>query len=156
MLAAYPKGGSMRHILVLAATTVLAAAFVGAATADRVYHTERLKLNGVGGAPGGGMVVNIHPNGPNVYAHEIYTLRHAVPGTYQVSLNVFPTSLDCTGATVALPTAMLTTNVTGNGRADVKFTPEDVAALRNMTFSISWSVAGPATYVTACTVVTLD
>jgi hypothetical protein len=156
MLVAYPKGGSMRHILVLAATTVLAAAFVGAATADRVYHTERLKLNGVGGAPGGGMVVNIHPNGPNVYAHEIYTLRHAVPGTYQVSLNVFPTSLDCTGATVALPTAMLTTNVTGNGRADVKFTPEDVAALRNMTFSISWSVAGPATYVTACTVVTLD
>lgn len=146
----------MRHFLVLAATAVLAAAFIGAATADQVYHTERLKLNGVSGAAGGGMVVNIHPNGPNVYAHEIYTLRHAVPGTYQVSLNVFPTSLDCTGATAVLPTAMLTTNATGNGRADVKFTPEDVASLRHMTFSISWTVAGPATYVTACTVVTLD
>ena len=146
----------MRHILVLAATVVLAAAFVANAAADRVYHTERLALSGVGGALGGGMVVNVHPNGPNVYAHEIYTLRHAVPGIYQVSLNVFPTSLNCTGATVALPTAMLTTNATGNGRADVKFTPEDVASLRNMTFSISWTVAGPATYVTACTVVTLD
>ena len=133
----------MRHILVLAATAVLAAAFVGTAAADRVYHTERLELSGVAGAPGGGMVVNIHPNGPNVYAHEIYTLRQAVPGTYQVFLNVFPTSLNCTGPTTAIPTAALTTN-------------GDVAALRGMTFSISWTVAGPATYVTACTVVTLD
>lgn len=146
----------MRHILVLAATAVLAAAFVGTAAADRVYHTERLELTGVAGAPGGGMVVNIHPNGPNVYAHEIYTLRQAVPGTYQVFLNVFPTSLNCTGPTTAIPTAALTTNAIGNGRADVKFTPGDAAALRGMTFSISWTVAGPATYVTACTVVTLD
>jgi hypothetical protein len=144
------------RLFILAATAFLAAAFVGTATADQVYHTERLELKGVGGAPGGGMVVNIHPNGPNVYAHEIYTLRHAVPGTYQVSLNLFLTSLDCTGATAALPTAMLTTNATGNGRADVKFTPEDAAEIRNMTFSISWTAAGPATYVTACTVVTLD
>ncbi len=146
----------MRRILVFMATAVLAATFVGPATADRVYHTERLELSGVGGAPGGGMVVNIHPNGPNVYAHEIYTLRHAVPGTYQVSLNVFPTSLSCTGPSAALPTATLRTNAIGNGWADVKFTPQDVASLRGMTFSISWTVAGPATYVTACTVVTLD
>jgi hypothetical protein len=154
MLAAYPKGGNMRHILVLAATAVLAAAFVATAAADRVYHTERLELSGV--APGGGMVVNIHPNGPNVYAHEIYTLSHAVPGEYQVFLNLFRTSLDCTGPTAALHTATLTTNATGNGWADVKFTPEEATAIRNMTFSISWTVAGPATYVTACTVVTLD
>jgi hypothetical protein len=156
MLAVYLEGGSMRHILVLAATAVLAAAFVGTAAADRVYHTERLELSGMAGAPGGGMVVNIHPNGPNVYAHEIYTLRHAVPGTYQVFLNVFPLSLNCTGPSAALPTATITTNAIGNGRADVKFTPQDVAALRGMRFSISWTVAGPATYVTACTVVTLD
>jgi hypothetical protein len=146
----------MRQILVVIATAVLAAAFAGTAAADRVYHTERLELSGVGGAPGGGMVVNIHPNGPNVYAHEIYTLRHAVPGTYQVFLNLFPTSLNCTGLSAALPTATITTNAIGNGWADVKFTPEDVGPLRGMTFSISWSVVGPATYVTACTVVTLD
>jgi hypothetical protein len=146
----------MRHILILAATAVLAAAFVGSATADRVYHTERLELNGVSGAPGGGMVVNVHPNGQTVYAHEIYTLSHAVPGEYQVFLNLFLTSLNCTGATGALPTATLTTSAAGNGRADVKFTPEDAAAIRNMTFSINWTVVGPATYVTACTVVTLD
>ena len=146
----------MRHVFVLAATAVLAGALVATAAADRVYHTERLELKGVGGAPGGGMVVDIHPNGPNVYAHEIYKLSHAAPGAYQVTLNIFTGSLNCTGSSLALPTAALTTNAIGNGRADVKFTPEDVAAFRHMTFSISWRVAGPATYVTACTVVTLD
>jgi hypothetical protein len=146
----------MRHIFVLAATAALSAAFVATAAADRVYHTERLELSGVGGAPGGGMVVNIHPNGPNVYAHEIYTLRKAVPGTYQVVLNLFPTSLNCTGSSTAIPTATITTNASGNGQADVKFTPADAAALRGMTLSIKWTVAGPAMYVTTCTVVTLD
>jgi hypothetical protein len=140
----------------LCAAVLGAAALAGTAAADAAYHTERLELSGLGGAPGGGMVVNVHPNGPEVYAHEIYTLRHAVPGTYQVILNVFPTSLDCTGMALALPTATLETNALGNGRADVKFIPEDVTGLRGMTFSISWTVTGPATYVTACTVVVLD
>jgi hypothetical protein len=140
----------------LCAAILGAAALAGTAAADAAYHTERLELSGLGGAPGGGMVVNVHPNGPEVYAHEIYTLRHAVPGTYQVILNVFPTSLDCTGTALALPTATLETNALGNGRADVKFIPEDVTGLRGMTFSISWTVTGPATYVTGCTVVVLD
>jgi hypothetical protein len=146
----------MRGILGLAAVTLAAAALAGTAAADAVYHSERLDLKGLGGAPGGGMVVNVHTNGPQVYAHEIYTLRQAVPGTYQVILNVFPTSLDCTGMALAVPTATLETNARGNGRADVKFTPEDVAGFRGMTFSLSWTVTGPATYVTSCTVVVLD
>ena len=133
-----------------------AATFAGPATADRVYHTEHLQLSGVGGAPGGGMVVNIHANGPNVYAHEIYVLRHALPGTYQVQLTLFATSSDCTGPSTAIPTAMLSTNARGNGRDDVKFTPGDVGDLRGTTVSIFWSLTGPATYVTDCTVVTLD
>jgi hypothetical protein len=146
----------MRGILGLAAAMLVAAALAGTAAADAVYHTERLELVGLAGAPGGGMVVNVHTNGPQVYAHEIYTLRHAVPGTYQVILNVFPTSLDCTGMALAVPTATLETNARGNGQADVKFTPEDVTAFRGMTFSLSWTVTGPATYVTGCTVVVLD
>lgn len=146
-----------RFVLAALATAVaVAATFAGTAAADRVYHTERLELSGVGGAPGGGMVVNIHANGPAVYAHEVYVLRQAVPGTYQVSLTLFPTSLNCTGPSEAIPTAMIETNAVGNGRADVKFTPEDVGGLRGTTVSISWSVTGPATYVTDCTVVTLD
>jgi hypothetical protein len=146
----------MRGTLGLAAVTLAAAALAGTAAADAVYHSERLDLKGLAGAPGGGMVVNVHTNGPQVYAHEIYTLRQAVPGTYQVILNVFPTSLDCTGMALAVPTATLETNARGNGRADVKFTPEDVTGFRGMTFSLSWTVTGPATYVTSCTVVVLD
>jgi hypothetical protein len=146
----------MRGILVLVASALGAAALAGTAAADAAYRTERLQLAGLAGAPGGGMVVNVHVNGPQVYAHEIYTLRDAVPGTYQVILNVFPTSLDCTGAALAIPTATLATNARGNGQADVKFIPEDVAAFRGMTFSLSWTVTGPATYVTGCTVVVLD
>jgi hypothetical protein len=146
----------MRGIISLLVATLGAAILVASAAADAAYHTERLELAGLAGAPGGGMVVNVHTNGPQVYAHEIYTLRGAVPGTYQVTLNVFPTSRDCTGPALAFPTATLNTNARGNGRADVKFTPEDVAAFRGMTFSLSWTVAGPATYATGCTVVVLD
>lgn len=146
-----------RFVLAALATALTAAAaFAGTAAADRVYHTERLELSGVSGAPGGGMVVNIHANGPKVYAHEVYVLRQAVPGTYQVSLTLFPTSLNCAGQSVPIPTAMIETNAVGNGRADVKFTPEDVGDLRGTTVSINWSVTGRATYVTDCTVVTLD
>ncbi len=146
----------MRGILGLVAVTLGAAVLAGAAAADAVYHTERLELAGLAGAPGGGMVVNVHTNGPQVYAHEIYTLRDVVPGTYQVTLNVFPTSLDCTGTALSFPTATLDTNERGNGQADVKFTPEDVTGFRGMTFSLSWTVTGPATYVTGCMVVVLD
>jgi hypothetical protein len=128
----------------------------GTAAADAVYHTQRFALHGLAGAPGGGTVVNVHPNGPQVFAHEIYMLQHAVPGTYAVFLNVFSTSTNCTGTMLALPTATLEANNRGNGEADGKLTPEDVTGLRGMTFSISWTVTGPATYVSECTVVRTD
>jgi hypothetical protein len=140
----------------LGTVMVGAASFAGSAAADGVFHTERIELSGLGGAPGGGMVVDIHANGPNVYAHEIYVLNHAVAGTYQVFPTLFPTSLNCTGPSASIPTATIATNAEGNGRADAKFTPEDVGALRGTTLSIRWTVTGPATYVTDCTVVTLD
>jgi hypothetical protein len=146
----------MRTVLSLISAAALALGLAGSAAADPVYHTERLALQGVGGAPGGGMIVNVHANGPNVYAHELYALSHAVPGTYQVVLNLYPGSLDCSGTPIVLPTAEITTNAVGNGRGDAKFTPEMVGELRGSTVSISWAVIGPATYVTRCTVVTLD
>jgi hypothetical protein len=146
----------MRHFFALTIAIVLAGTLAAAAAADRSYHTERLELHGLSGASGGGMVVNAHPDGPIVYAHEIYVLNGAEPGSYQVTLNIFPSSLNCTGGSVAIPTAMLATNAHGNGRADAKFTPADAAALRGLTLSAYWTVVGPATYVTDCTVITLD
>ena len=145
-----------KMLMLLAAAGVLALALDGTATGGSGYHTERLALNGLSGAPGGGMVVNAHADGPNVYAHEIYTLRHVVPGTYQVVLNIHPASLSCGGAPIEIPTARISTNAAGNGQADAKFTPEDAAGLRGSTVGIRWTVSGPATYATRCTVVTLD
>jgi hypothetical protein len=146
----------MRRLMIALLAAALAAVMPGTAAADRVYHTKRPQLTAVGGAPGGGTVVNIHTNGPQLYAHELYTLIDAVPGTYQVFVNLSPTSLDCTGPTFTVPTAMITTSPSGNGQADATFTPEDVAAFRGMTFSLSWTVTGPATYVSGCTVTMLD
>jgi hypothetical protein len=146
----------MRRFFSLTIVAVLAAAVAAAASADSAYHTERLELRGLNGAPGGGMVVNVHPNGPIVYAHEIYVLNDAVAGTYQVELHIFPASLNCSGASAVIPTATIETNANGNGKADVKFTPADAAGIRGLTLSINWTVTGPAAYVTDCTVVTLD
>jgi hypothetical protein len=147
----------MRQLIAVFTAAVCAGTFASLASADQAYHTERLALHAVtSGAPGGGMVVNAHANGPNVYAHEIYVLNHAAPGTYQVTLHIFPTALVCTGSSVLIPTAALTTNAEGNGRADIKFTPADAASLRGLTVSAFWTISGPATYATDCTVITLD
>lgn len=128
--------------------------------ADAVYHTERLTLNAVGGASGTGMVVNVHPNGPNRYAIENYQLRDADAGaTYQVWLNLYIGSANCSGTPAAsLATAQIRTNGAGNGTGQLVLAPEDVAGLRGMTFPINWTVtqAGAKTHETRCTTVTLD
>ena len=149
------KGETMR-LIVIASTVVVALILAAGAAADSVYHSTRIPLRGVGDAPGGGTVVNIHANGPVVYAHEVYLLDHAEPGIYQVMIHIYPASQDCTGEVLDLPTATLETNADGNGRADVKFTPTDADGLRGLTVSAFWTVEGPASYTTDCTVITLD
>jgi hypothetical protein len=130
------------------------------ARADAVYHTERLTLNAVGGASGTGKVVNVHPNGPNRYAIETYQLRDADAGaTYQVWLNLYIGSADCSGTPAAsLATAQIRTNDAGNGTGQLVLSPADVAGLRGMTFPINWTVTQgeTTTHETPCTFVTLD
>jgi hypothetical protein len=122
----------MRKMLMLvAAAGVLVLALNGTAAADSAYHTERLALSGLSGAQGGGMVVNAHANGPNVYAHEIYTLRHVAPGTYHVVLNIYATSLSCGGAPIEIETAQISTNAAAMAarmRSSRPRTPEDCVA----------------------------
>lgn len=142
-----------RAAVVVAAVAALVAA--PSAIADAVYHSERLVLEPVGASLGSGMVVNIHPNGPQVYAHEIYALKGAPPNTqYDVTLYA---GAACGVPFLALPTATFTTNGAGNGRADFKFTPEQVAPLRGMTLQVWWTVtSGSSSYRTDCTTVQLD
>lgn len=144
------------RLMVILCTVVVAGVLVAGAAADAVYHTTRIPLRGVGDAPGGGTVVNIHADGPVVYAHEVYLLHGAEPGAYQITIHIFPTSLDCTGEALDLATATLDTNGVGNGEADVKFTPSDAGGLRGLTVSAYWTAEGPSSYETDCSVIVLD
>jgi hypothetical protein len=144
------------RFIVIVATVVVAGALAASASADAVYHATRIPLQGIGDAPGGGIVVNIHANGPIVYPHEVYLLDHAEPGSYQVMIHIYPASQDCTGEALHLPTAILETNAAGNGEADVKFSPEDADGLRGLTVSAFWTAEGSASYMTDCSVISLD
>lgn len=131
------------------------------ASADGVYHTERLELEPVDGAPlRSGFVVNIHANGPNIYAREVYQLNGAAPFTnYQVVLMVYLGNTSCSGAAdLVLPTAVVPTNISGNGIAKFVFPPEATAGLGGLSAGVQWQVWNSATmdYQTGCTVVTLD
>jgi hypothetical protein len=155
---------SIAAALVAALTVGLAAvaALSGpAARADQVYHSQHIALQAVGHEPlRSGFVENIHANGPTIFAHEIYVLNGAEPATtYQVTLNVFVGDPTCAGsAGVVIPTATITTNTAGNGRADAVFTPSDAAALRHATHGVIWTVSDGSVveYSTGCQVVTLD
>ena len=131
------------------------------ASADRVYHSEHLQLASVGGAPlDHGFVENTHPNGPQVYAHEIYSLKGALPNTtYQVFLLVHLGDPGCDASTATdFGSTALTTNGGGNGTAD-RFIPTVPAGIRNQTHGVRWEVrtsGGTLVYRTACTNVTLD
>ena len=131
------------------------------AAADRVYHSEHLPLVAVGGAPlHSGFVENVHPNGSQVYAHEIYSLKGAVPNTtYQVFLLAHLGDPGCDASTATnFGFTELTTNAAGNGTAD-RFIPSVPEAIRNQTHGVRWEVrttSGTLVYETACTNVTLD
>lgn len=134
---------------------------VSNASADGFYYTERLNLVPVGGAPlRSGYVINIHANGLNIYAREMYELNGASANTtYQVVGNLYLSNTSCLGAADAvIPTAVLHTNISGNGTAEHIYTPEDAAGLHGLTVGGRWQVWDGATlsYQTECTVVTLD
>ena len=146
--------------LALALASVLMTTMVASVQADATYRTERLALASIGGAPlRSGAVVNIHTNGPRIYALERYLLNGALPRTtYSVHLTGY-TSLTCSGdPLLTIQTAELTTNAAGNGMARALFRPADVAGLPKTTYGIRWTVMHDGTPVaeTRCTQVTLD
>jgi hypothetical protein len=132
-----------------------------AARADRVYHSHHYPLLPVSGAPlRNGYVENIHANGPNVYAHEVYALNGAdSDASFEVSLSIWMSNTSCAGTPdLQLSTATVSTNDAGNGLAQAIFTPEQAGGLRGHTVSAMWTLLGgdsPA-YQTGCEVLTLD
>jgi hypothetical protein len=150
----------MRKLLVIGAAGALLL-FAGTAAGDAVYHSQHIALHPVAGARlHSGFVENIHVNGPEVYAHEVYVLNGAQASTsYQVVLLIYPFSTSCSSAPVAIPTATLTTNGHGNGKAQAFFQPADVPPpLRGASHGLIWQLlrGGTVVYETSGALVTLD
>jgi hypothetical protein len=149
-----------RALMIVLAAGVATVAAAVAARADGTYHAHQYALAPVGGAPlRAGFVENIHANGPNVYAHELYVLNGARPDTtYQVVLRIFPGDPSCSSSPLVLPTATLSTNAAGNGIASHVFTPADADGLRGLTVGGMWMVLNGATvdYASGCETVQLD
>ena len=148
-----------RRLTLLPMATVALLLAAAPAAADSTYQTERLVLRPtVVGEEGSGMVVNAHPNGPRIYAHEQYLLTGAKAGeTYEVWLLV---GSDCDSLDRFRPTASITTNAAGNGGAGYFFTFAEIDALgvRGATLAAAWEVVndGVVAYQTDCTSIELD
>jgi hypothetical protein len=151
----------MRRLVVsLVGVAMVVAMSVGVAWADGTYHSSHYALEPIAGAQlRSGFVENIHPNGPNVFAHEQYVVNGAQASTtYQVVIEVFPGDRSCSSTPLVIPTAQLTTNVAGNGSAYHVFTPADAVGLRGTTDGAIWflEVEGVAIYTTGCQTIQLD
>jgi hypothetical protein len=160
------SSGRKRTVLALywmSVALVASCLWVSAASADAIYHTAHIALSPIGDAPlRSGFVQNIHANGPNIAAREMYQLNGAEPNTtYQVVASAWFTNTTCSGSpTVRVPDAVLTTDAAGNGVADHIFTPADVTrfGLNGVTFSATWTLfdGTTAAYTTDCEVITAD
>ena len=152
----------MRRLRLLPLLLLSMGLAAGPVSADSTYPTERLALSPArSGESGSGMVVNAHPNGPQIYAHEQYLLRHARPNTtYQVYLLLGADCASVTTGTTGIQTGTITTNAAGNGSANKVFTFAFVesAGIRGMTFKAAWLVTrnGAPAYRTGCTTIALD
>jgi hypothetical protein len=152
---------SLRLVGTLAALVCASSLTVAApAAADQAFHTERIPLSAVAGAPlASGTVIDVHTNGPAIYAQERYLLRGAEPATtYQVSLNVY-NDPGCTALLFRVATATMTTNVAGNAEGKWTFHPADVAGLAPGTLYVVWQVSvegGAVAYASDCIPVALD
>lgn len=146
-----------------AATMLGSALFAAPAAADQTFHTSRYELIPVAGAPlRSGSVIDIHAEGPRIYAQERYHLSGALPSTvYQVVLRIH-LAADCGAASfiAALPTATMSTNGAGNARGSVTFRPADAAALAAAQdeYGLVWQVTADdqVVYTTRCQTVALD
>lgn len=121
-----------------------------AALADKSFHTTTFPLRSVDSRVTGS-VVDIHAQGPRIFAQERYRLRGASPGTaYVVAL------YGCDGGAPFAETTM-TANRAGNAHGKQTYRPMGLPA---GTYSLLWTVtvAGSSQVVarTECVPVDID
>jgi hypothetical protein len=154
-------GASRRALAVLAAGVVTASFATLAAAAS--FPAQHFSLMPVGGEPlQEGFVEVIHPEGPQVYARHVYQLNGARSNqSYEVVISIWTSNLECSDdPELVLPVAVVVTNASGNGHADVVHDPELVAALGLRGLTIGGNVTlfheGSPAYTTGCQVIQLD
>lgn len=160
---------SPRAVPFVAALAVLLAATATPVAADQSNHTEHLSVavTAAGSAAGypalrAGHVVNIHAQGPMVFAIEGYQLSGARPSTDLAVVLDFYTG-SCSGA-FAMPFpngVVLSTDAQGDAHGQARITPAEVTAfgLHDTDWGIVWTFvdpAGVAAYATPCADVHID
>jgi hypothetical protein len=152
----------MKKILALTgAAALLTIGVSSTVSADRAYHTERVSLQAIDDAPlRSGSVVNIHANGPKVYAQERYLLNGALPNhEYVIVLSVHLFEPDCAGPAVPFLEVPISTNAAGNGQAKAPTIPPGAVEGLAGEHGVNWIVyddGGTAVYETGCEDVVLD
>ncbi len=90
---------SSRLLLAAAFATTAVAVATPLAAADAVYHSQHIALNPIGGAPlRSGFVENIHADGPQVYAHELYVLRARFQSRRRASRPTLPATVSASSS----------------------------------------------------------
>lgn len=130
------------------------------AQADQDFHTTRYPLSSAADGSVHGWVIDIHTQGPRIYAQERYLLRDVSPGqTYVMNLYGY-SDPQCSALVVPIPgTATMTANSSGNAHGATTFVPAALDGLPRTTYHLRWQVtdsAGAVVYQTACVAVVLD
>lgn len=152
----------MKKTLALAGLAALSTIGVASTvSADGTYRTERVSLQAIDDAPlRSGSVVNIHANGPRVYAMERYLLNGALPThDYEIALNVHLFDTSCSSAALEFFRLPISTNAAGNGHTKAPIIPPEAVEDLAGDHGVNWIVyddGGTAVYETGCEDVTLD
>ena len=162
MNASARSAGAARRALALLAAGVVVASFATWAAAAP-FPAQHFALVPVGGEPlKNGFVEVIHPDGPQVYAHQVYHLTGARSDqSYEVVISIWTSNVACAGdPAFVLPAAEVVTNAAGNGQADAVFEPEllDALGLRGLTIggNVTLFRDGSPAYTIGCEVIQLD
>jgi hypothetical protein len=130
------------------------------AQADQAFHTTQYPLSSVADGSVHGWVIDIHAQGPTIYAQERYLLRDVTPGqTYVMNLYAYSDPA-CTDLVVPVPgTATMTATAAGIAHGATTFVPAAVEGLPRTTYYLRWQVTdstGAVAYQTPCVPVALD
>jgi len=154
--------GSWRRALAVLVVGVVTASFAAIAAAEP-FPAQHFALTPLNGEPlKNGFVEVIHPDGHQVYAHQVYHLNGARSNdSYEAVISIWTSNVACVGdPAFVLPAAVVGTNPFGSGEADAVFAPEvpDALGIRGLTIGVNVTLfhEGSPAYTIGCQEIQLD